>query len=251
MDMDYSKYMKRVVSVLTIMAMLLVVPFTGAFSKVFAEDSTTAELAAPENVTAEYITVYDNSGDAYIKWDPVEGATAYELLITKPDGETDNEWIPAIGRDGYNVKGGTYYIFRDSGVFSFKVRAAIEGSGDAATVFGPESAAVKLAKVKNSVTWKKPAKKGRVYTVKWEKDKTADGYLLEYSFLKFTDLKIESKTYKKTISAKKTSFKLKKMPKKYDIVWIKMKPYIKSGDKKICYDNAQNYEIRKTKIYRR
>ena len=101
------------------------------------------------------------------------------------------------------------------------------------------------------VTWKKPAKKGRVYTVKWKKDKTADGYLLEYSFLKSTDLKIESKTYKKTISAKKTSFKLKKMPKKYDIVWIKMKPYIKSGDKKICYDYAQNYEIRKTKIYRR
>ena len=91
-----------------------------------------------------------------------------------------------------------------------------------------------------------------VYTVKWKKkDTTADGYLLEYSFLKSTDLKIESKIYKKTISASKTSFKLKKMAKKYDIVWIKMKPYIKSGGKKICSDYTQNYEIRNNKIYKR
>ena len=250
--MKFSKPMKRVVCILTIMAMLLVIPFTGAsVSMVFADETPVVELAAPENVTAEYTTVYDNSGDAYIKWDPVEGANAYELIIKKGDEEIDREWIPAIGRDGYNAKGGTYYIFRASGVFTFSVRAAIEGSGDTATVYGPESASVKLAKVKNSVTWKKPAKNGRVYTVKWKKDKTADGYLLEYSFLKSTDLKIESKTYKKTISAKKTSFKLKKMPKKYDIVWIRMKPYIKSGDKKICYDNTQTYEIKKKSIYRR
>lgn len=248
MVMYYSKPMKRVISVLTIMAMFLVVPFTGAFSSVFADDSAAADLAAPENVKVEY-TSYDT---CKITWDPVEGATAYELYITKPDGTEDSKWVPVRALNGsYEEYGGIGYSrMYDAGTYIFKVAAVIENFPNPST-YGPESSQVKLTTVKDGVTWKKPAKKGRVYTVKWKKDKTADGYLLEYSFLKSTDLKIESKTYKKTISAKKTSFKLKKMPKKYDIVWIKMKPYIKSGDKKICYDNAQNYEIRKTKIYRR
>ena len=248
MDMYCSKPMKRVISVLTIMAMLLVILFTGAFSSVFADDSATAELTAPENVKIEY-TSYDT---CKITWDPVEGANYYSLMVEKPNGETDSKYIPDRALNGgYEEYGGTgYNQMYDPGKYTFKVAAVIDHY-DGSPTYGPYSNSVQLTAVKDGVTWKKPAKKGRVYTVKWKKDKTADGYLLEYSFLKSTDLKIESKTYKKTISAKKTSFKLKKMPKKYDIVWIKMKPYIKSGDKKICYDYAQNYEIRKTKIYRR
>ena len=77
--MKYSKQMRGVVSVLTIMAMLLVVPFTGAFSSVFADDSTTAELAVPQNVKVEY-TAYDS---CKITWDAVEGANTYYLYIKK------------------------------------------------------------------------------------------------------------------------------------------------------------------------
>lgn len=233
------KSLKRTVSVLTIMTMLLVAVFSAA---AFAEDSTSdVQLTAPQNVKATYLS-YEN---CFISWDPVDGANAYKVFIKKPTGETEDKWVVARGNNGYeNNGGGTTYLMFETGVYTISVAAVIDHY-DGSPIYGPTSTKAKVTKVKQSVTWKKPKKNGRFFTIKWKKDKRASGYILRYSFIKSSDRKIESKIYTKTISSKKTSFKLKKMPKKYDTVWISMRPYIKANGKKLYWEVPKSYEITK------
>lgn len=241
--MTFMRSMKRAVSVFAILAMMLVTVFSGA---VFAEENTDVQLTTPQNVKAKYESFYS----CFISWDPVDGANAYSLSITKPNGETDTSWIWARGTTSYEKSGGgTSFMMDTPGVYKFKVAAVID-KYDGNPTYGPYSKIVKVTMMKQSVKWKKPSKKGRVYTVKWKKDKSASGYILTYSFIKSTDKKVESKIYTKYISSKKTSFKLKKMPKKYDTVWISMRPYKKANGKKLYWEVPVQYEIYKGKIHK-
>ncbi len=179
-------------------------------------------LAAPKNVKVSYDTTNYGVFGIKVTWDPVENAQWYYVEITNPDG-TKQTW------DAYDYEkdkcwtGYTNY----RGLSKIRVRARGYHSND-----GIYSSFTKYFKVYTptlSVKWRKPARSGRTITLKWKKNSYAKGYVLRYFFHKS---KLSSTTYKKIVSIKKTSYKIK-IPKKYTAVDVNMVPYVKQGKKKI------------------